>query len=99
MFGRLNPDAYKVLAKSLFTGMRTKEFEDWVHSNVGENYMYGVCQQGVAGLQQLKASSSLPSMKLPPVATLQVVAAKFAGLKMSDVDDDSDSSSDSDEDL
>ncbi len=67
--------------------MRTKEFEDWVHS------MFGVCQQGVAGLQQLKASSSLPSIQLPPVAMLQVVAAKFAALN------DSDSDSDSNEDL
>jgi hypothetical protein len=98
LFGRLNPDACKVLAKSLFTGMRTTECEDWVHSNVGENYMFGVCQQGVAGLQQLKASASLPFMKLPPVATMQVVAAKFAALQMSDVDGDGDGDSDSDSD-
>ena len=70
-----------------------------MHSNVGENYTFGLCQQGVAGLQQLKASSSLQSIQLPPVATLQAVATKFAALKMSDVDDDSDSSSDSNKDL
>jgi hypothetical protein len=64
VFGRLNPDTYKVLAKPMFTGMRSKEFEDWVHSNVGENYVFSVCQQGMAGLRRLKASESLPSVKL-----------------------------------
>jgi hypothetical protein len=78
VFGRLNPDAYKVLAKSMFTGMRSKEFEDWVHSNVGENYMFGVCQQGMAGLRRLKASASLPSVKLPPAEALQALSDKFS---------------------
>jgi hypothetical protein len=56
VFGRLNPDAYKVLSKSMFHGMRQKEFEDWVHTNLAEKFMFGVCQQGVGGLLRLRAS-------------------------------------------
>jgi hypothetical protein len=96
VFGRLNPDAYKVLAKSMFTGMRSKELEDWVHSNVGENYVFGVCQQGMAGLRRLKASSSLPSVKLPPAEALQAISDKFSARAGSAKDSDSDSD---DEDL
>jgi hypothetical protein len=82
-----------VLAKYMFTGTRSKEFENWMHSNIGENYVFGFCQQGVAGLRRLKASASLPSVKLPPAEALQAipVSDKFSARAGSAEDGDSDS--------
>jgi hypothetical protein len=89
IFGRLNPDAYKVLGKSMFMGMRLREFEDWVHVNVNAPYTFGVCQQGVGGLWRLRASAALPKVVLPPVEAVEAVAAKLAAAApLADDDDD-----------
>lgn len=80
MFGRLNPDAYKVLGRSMFHGLKQKEFEDWVAANVAGPYVFGVCQQGVGGLLRLRASAQLPKVVLPPPESVEAVAAKLSAV-------------------
>jgi hypothetical protein len=52
----------------------------------------------MAGLRWLKASESLPSVKLPPAEALQAISDKFSARAGSAEDSDSDNDSD-DEDM
>ena len=69
-----------MLGKSMFHGMRAKELENWIHENVAEQYMFGVCQQGMGKLWRLRASAQLPTVQLPPVAAVEAVRARMAAL-------------------
>ncbi len=77
----------------MFHGMRQKEFEDWVHTNLAEKFMFGVCQQGVGGLFRLRASEKMPVIKLPPIEAVnalseQVSASAAARKSEEDSEDD-----------
>ncbi len=51
----------------------------------------------MAGLRRLKASESLPSVKLPPAEALQAISDKFSARAGSAEESDSDSDSNDDD--